>query len=122
MLKVAKTRQARGDLRVRQHLMGRSFAQSARCKLNGARWKITIQDLLFAAVHYVRILVGYSAEKAKKLRQRAQYISARLNSGLGNSLFTCEILSGFPLARTLSLSIFQFPTRADFPLPPGRSC
>jgi len=66
MLKGAKTRRARRGLKVRQHLMARSFAQPTRCRLKRARWRLwkaRTQDLLVAAIYYIRTLVEYSGKR-----------------------------------------------------------
>lgn len=66
VLRGAENRQARRDLNVRRHLMAQSSTQPTRCRLKRARWRLwkaRTQDLLVAAVYYIRTLVEYSGKR-----------------------------------------------------------
>jgi hypothetical protein len=69
VLKDALSREARKDIRTRQHLSERSFAQSTRYGFKRARWRrlwrMEIQDFLIAAVQNIRILIDYSERRAQ---------------------------------------------------------
>ena len=69
MLKYASSRQAKRDIRTRQHLSERSFAQSKRYGYKRARWRrlwrVQIQDFLVAALQNIKILVNHSKSKAQ---------------------------------------------------------
>lgn len=68
MLIEAKGREARADLKMRQHLSERSFAQSHRYGYKRARWRelwrVQIQDYLIAAVQNVQILMDHLKGRA----------------------------------------------------------
>lgn len=64
MLKCAGSRQSKKDIRTRQHLSERSFAQSKRYGYKRARWRrlwrVKIQDFLIAALQNIQILISHS--------------------------------------------------------------
>jgi hypothetical protein len=65
--KIASSKAAKRDLKRRQHLMERSFADAANCHgLKRARWrglwKQAIQDLLIASVQNLRKLIKHLSE------------------------------------------------------------
>ena len=69
MLKCANSRQAKRDMKTRQHLSERSFAQSKRYGYKRARWRrlwrVKIQDFLIAALQNIQILISNSKSKAQ---------------------------------------------------------
>jgi len=69
MLKCANSRQAKRDLKTRQHLSERSFAQSKRYGYKRTRWRrlwrVKIQDFLIAALQNIQILISNSKSKAQ---------------------------------------------------------
>ena len=69
MLTGAKSRASKRDLKTRQHLSERSFAQSKRYGYKTARWRrlwrMEIQDFLVAAIQNIRILINHSVNKAQ---------------------------------------------------------
>jgi transposase len=72
---IAHSKAARRDLKRRQHLMERSFADAANCHgLKRARWrglwKQAIQDLLIATVQNLRKLVRFLSQTQPKLANR----------------------------------------------------
>lgn len=66
----AKSREAKRDIRTRQHLSERSFAWSKRYGYKRARWRrlwrMQIQDFLVAAVQNISILIRHSKDKMSK--------------------------------------------------------
>lgn len=70
--KIANSRAAKRDLKRRQHLMERSFADAANCHgLKRARWrglwKQAIQDLLIATVQNLRKLIRHLSQTQPEL-------------------------------------------------------
>jgi transposase len=69
MLTGTKSRASKRDLKTRQHLSERSFAQSKRYGYKTARWRrlwrMAIQDFLVAAVQNIRILINHPRPKAQ---------------------------------------------------------
>jgi transposase len=70
MLTYARSREAKRDIKTRQHLSERSFAQSKRYGYKRARWRglwrMEIQDFLIAALQNITILISHSEEKISK--------------------------------------------------------
>ena len=66
MLAQSQTRQARADIRKRQHLMERSFAHGTRYGYQRARWRrlwrAKIQEYLTASLQNIMVLVRYGKE------------------------------------------------------------
>ena len=69
MLKDATSREAKRNIKTRQHLSERSFAHSTRHGFKRARWRrlwrMEIQDFLIAAVQNIRILIDHSGNRAQ---------------------------------------------------------
>jgi hypothetical protein len=69
MLKNAGSPRAKKDIKTRQHLSERSFAQSKRHGYKRARWRrlwrMKIQDFLVAAIQNIKILITNTRGKAK---------------------------------------------------------
>jgi transposase len=67
MLAASGSREAKSDIRTRQHLSERSFARSTRYGYKRARWRrlwrMEIQDYLVAAVQNITILANHSGRK-----------------------------------------------------------
>ena len=67
MLTTAKSREAKRDIKTRQHLSERSFARSKRYGYKRARWRriwrMEIQDYLVAAVQNITILANHLDRK-----------------------------------------------------------
>ncbi len=61
MYTIGRSREAKRDLRIRQHLMERSFAQGTYFGMKKARWRrlwrVQIQEYLIASVQNIRILM-----------------------------------------------------------------
>ena len=76
MLTKAKNREAKTDLRTRQHLSERSFAQAQRDGYKRARWRglrrVQIQDYLTAAVQNIQILMEHLKGRAINVAIRLQ--------------------------------------------------
>jgi Transposase DDE domain len=70
--KIAKSKAAKRDLKRRQHLMGRSFADATnshgfkRARWRG-RWRQAIQDLLIATVQNLRKLIRHLSQRRPEL-------------------------------------------------------
>jgi transposase len=70
ILHVAKTTEAKRDIKTRQHLSERSFARSTRYGYKRARWRrlwrVEIQDFLIAAVQNITILINHTTDRLSK--------------------------------------------------------
>ena len=76
MLKEAKSAQARKDLKDRQHICERSFAQSKRYGYKRARWRrlwrMQIQDFLIAAIQNITVLIRQRKDEMSKINAQVQ--------------------------------------------------
>lgn len=77
MLQVAASREAKRDIKTRQHLAERSFAWSTRYGYKRARWRrlwrMQIQDFLIAAVQNITILINHTTDKLSKSNAQVGY-------------------------------------------------
>ena len=106
MLESSNSKEARKDLKTRQHLSERSFAMSTRYGFKRARWRglwrMQIQDFLIAAIQNINVLISRPKHKISKsnvqaLRPEGHQRGKRPNApprslvnmvlGLGNLLF-----------------------------------
>ncbi|MEJ2726187.1 MAG: IS1182 family transposase [Deltaproteobacteria bacterium] len=78
MLKEAKSAQARKDIKDRQHICERSFAQSKRYGYKRARWRrlwrMQIQDFLIAAIQNITVLIRQKEGEMSKINAQVQAI------------------------------------------------
>jgi len=79
MLTYAQSREAKRDIKTRQHLSERSFARSKRYGFKRARWRrlwrMEIQDFLIAALQNILVLANHSkGETSKSNAQIGQVI------------------------------------------------
>jgi hypothetical protein len=69
MIVIARSHHAKEDLKIRQHLMERSYARSTRFGFDRARWrglwKVAIQEYLVAAIQNIQTLLRYGKEPAQ---------------------------------------------------------
>ena len=74
MLKQASSAESKKDIRTRQHLMERSFAQATRYGFKRARWRrqgrVQIQKFLTAAIQNIKILLKDVKEPAPALQMQ----------------------------------------------------
>ena len=74
MLKQASSAESKKDIRTRQHLMERSFAQATRYGFKRARWRrlwrVQIQEYLTAAIQNIKILLKDVKEPATALEMQ----------------------------------------------------
>jgi transposase len=95
MVQYATSREAKRDIKTRQHLSERSFGQSTRYGYKRSRWRrvwrMQIQDFLIAATQNITVLINQSKEKISKSNaqigqpiraQRAKLIGFSLQSSL----------------------------------------
>jgi transposase len=84
ILRQAKSREAKTDIKYRQHLSERSFARSKRYGYKRARWRslwrMEIQDFLIAAIQNIIVLVEQSKANMSKseaaVGQKTYYVKA----------------------------------------------
>jgi transposase len=78
MLRHATSREAKRDIKTRQHLSERSFGQSTRYGYKRARWRrlwrMQIQDFLIAATQNITVLITRSQEKISKSNAQRGHI------------------------------------------------
>jgi len=76
MLIESQSRSAKNDIRKRQHLMERSFAQSERYGYKRARWRrlwrAEIQEYLTASIQNIMVLI-------RNIKEQSRAIAAKLN-------------------------------------------
>jgi transposase len=93
MRRISKSAQSRRDLRTRKHFMERSYADAATNHgFKRSRWRgldrITIQDLLIAAVQNIRILIKHArkpsgvAQEMRMVKQKVALAAASLYQSL----------------------------------------
>jgi Tfp pilus assembly protein PilE len=74
MVEKANSREAKKDIRTRQHLMERTFAQATRYGYQRARWRrlwrVQIQEYLTAAIQNIKILLKDVKEPATALQMQ----------------------------------------------------
>jgi len=94
MLEEAKSRRSKKDLRERQHLSERSFAQATRYGFKRARWRghwrMEIQDFLIAAIQNISILIRQPKRRMSKSNVKAEkvgYYQKKHYNGLTERLF-----------------------------------
>jgi transposase len=104
MLSDTKSRQAKRDIKTRQHLSERSFGRSTRYGFKRARWRrlwrVEIQDFLIAATQNITVLITHSQGKISKSNaQRGQAMCAQRATGEGISLGSLlrELFSRFTM-------------------------
>ena len=78
MLEEAKSKSSKKDIRERQHLSERSFAEATRYGFKRARWRglwrMEIQDFLIAAVQNITILIKQPKRRMSKSNVRAEEV------------------------------------------------
>jgi transposase len=71
MREASRSRKARRDIKVRQHLMERSYARGTRYGFDRARWRglwrVRIQEYLVAAIQNIQVLLRYGEQPKKSL-------------------------------------------------------
>ena len=70
IIKETKSRESKKDLKTRQHLSERSFAQSTQYGFKRARWRtlgrMEIQDFLIAAIQNIKVLINQPKPRMSK--------------------------------------------------------
>lgn len=73
MYAVGRSRKAKRNLRIRQHLMERCFARGVRFGMKNARWRrlwrVQIQEYLIATVQNIRILLQATKDRFRGIRK-----------------------------------------------------
>jgi hypothetical protein len=74
MLQQASSAESKKDIKTRQHLMERSFAQATRYGYQRARWRrlwrVEIQEYLTAAIQNIKILIKDAKASAPAMQMR----------------------------------------------------
>jgi transposase len=106
-----RSKAAKRNLRVRQHLMERSFAQGVRFGMKKARWRrlwrVQIQEYLIASVQNIRILLKATKDRFAGIRNKAKNAGpARCLAALDRArLYSCLTI-GVLLPRASRLCLF----------------
>jgi hypothetical protein len=73
MYAVGRSRKAKRNLRIRQHLMERCFARGVRFGMKNARWRrlwrVQIQEYLIATAQNIRILLQATKDRFRGIRK-----------------------------------------------------
>jgi len=92
MLTIARSRKAQRDLRTRQHLSERSYAQATLYGYKRARWRrlwrMQIQDFLIAAVQNIRIFITHTENGLAKAAHASAAHAKMLATRACTSLFS----------------------------------
>jgi hypothetical protein len=91
MREASRSRRARGDIKVRQHLMERSYARGTRYGYDRARWRglwrVQIQEYLVSSIQNIEVLLRYGNPPRRSLsrmvRQGKRTIPRAVRSVLG---------------------------------------
>ena len=91
MLAHASSRQAKRDIKTRQHLSERSFGRSTRYGFKRARWRglwrVAIQDFLTCAIQNILMMVAHSERKLSKSTAQRGHIFKAQRAPWGKSSF-----------------------------------
>ena len=97
MLKQARSAESKKDIRTRQHLMERTFAQATRYGYQRARWRrlwrVQIQEYLTAAIQNIKILVKDVKAPAPAMQMR---VAAKVR-GRPSKILPCPLTHLFNL-------------------------
>jgi len=107
MRQISKTAQSRRDIRTRKHFMERSYADAANNHgFKRGRWrglaKISIQDLLIAAVQNIRILIKHwkkpvgMAQEMRMVERTAAFVSGFLYESAHSAISFCHAMLFLP--------------------------
>ena len=98
MLTQAESKASKKDIRTRQHLMERSFAQSCRYGFKRARWRrswrVKIQELLTASIQNILNYIRNVKERsmAQEISCRAVKYKQFLLAGLNTTILKCSAI------------------------------
>ena len=75
---ISRSARARRDIKIRQHLMERSFARASRFGFDCARWRglwrVTIQEYLTAAIQNIEVLMRYGTDPRRRVAKAMREI------------------------------------------------
>ena len=117
MREASRSAKARRDIRIRQHLMERSFARGVRYGFDRARWRglwrVQIQEYLISAIQDIEVLLRYGEQPKKSVSVMVNELKGAIKrgirpiSGMVQGLMDME-LTGLCNRVTLSLEISIF--------------
>ena len=89
IVKRTRSKESKRDLKARQHLSERSFAQSTRYGYNRARWRrlwrMEIQDCLIATIQNIKVLINQPKDRMSKSN-----VEECQKSGFQNLKWLCD--------------------------------
>ena len=87
MRESSRSAQARRDIKMRQHLMERSYARGTRYGFDRARWRglwrVQIQEYLVATVQNLQVLIKYGRQPKRSLSAMMPQVHGTLTRGGG---------------------------------------
>lgn len=99
MREAAAAPASRRDIRVRQHLMERSFARGTRYGFDHARWRgrwrVLIQEYLTAAIQNIEVLIRYGRNPRRAVARmlvECQKVATAVAHRLRHGLLLCQLL------------------------------
>jgi transposase len=88
MREMSRSARAKRDIKIRQHLMERSFARGTRYDFDRARWRglwrVAIQEYLIAAVQNIQVLLRYGDFRKRVGAAKINQEEARLLKAIGS--------------------------------------
>jgi len=79
MREASRSREAKRDIKIRQHLMERSYARGTRYGFDRARWRglwrVKIQEYLIAAIQNIEVLLRYGEQPKKSLLVKVNQVA-----------------------------------------------
>ena len=101
MRKASRSAKAKRDLKIRHHLMERSFARSKRYGYDRARWRglwrMRIQEYLICAIQNIQVLVNYSTMPKRPIAMALNPVKKMLTKAtnlafvsMGNLIYRIE--------------------------------
>jgi hypothetical protein len=90
MREASRSARAKRDIKIRQHLMERSFARGTWYGFDRARWRrlwrVEIQEYLIAAIQNIEVLLRYGERPKRSLVVRVNQPEGEIKSGVRSIL------------------------------------
>ena len=112
MREASRSAKAKRDIKMRQHLMERSFARGTRYGFDRARWRglwrVQIQEFLIAAVQNLQVLLKYGTQPTRGLSLKVDQVKRTLTQAIGPVLDGMKELFISDLIRIVPLRFVSF--------------
>ena len=97
MREASRTARAKRDIKMRQHLMERSYARGTRYGFDRARWRglwrVQIQEYLIAAVQNIQVLLKHGSYLKRSPSVMMEEIKGAINKGIRSFLDLKELMN-----------------------------